>query len=64
MTRRITSADAGCWIDAVNGWRAHYQAAELALSLGWLISGTGTWPHDLTGGILRAYRVICNFSPA
>jgi hypothetical protein len=38
MTPKITPADAGCWIDEINGWHAHYQAAELALSLGWLTS--------------------------
>lgn len=38
MTRKIMPADAGCWIDEINGWHAHYQAAELALSLGWLTS--------------------------
>jgi hypothetical protein len=38
MTRKITPTDAGCWIDEINGWHAHYQVAELALSLGWLTS--------------------------
>jgi hypothetical protein len=36
MKRTIAPARAGCWIDEVNGWHAHYQVAELALSLGWL----------------------------
>ena len=34
--RRIAPADAGCWIDEMNGWHVHYLVAELALSLGWL----------------------------
>jgi hypothetical protein len=32
MARKIAPADAGCWIDEINGWHAHYQVAELALS--------------------------------
>ena len=30
MTRKITPAEAGCWIDEINGWHAHYQVADLA----------------------------------
>src|SRR5579859_8081326 len=44
MTPKITPAEAGCWIDEINGWHAHYQVAELALSLGWLTSKDPTAP--------------------
>jgi hypothetical protein len=59
MAAKITPADAGCWIDEINGWESNVIAAEIAMSLGWLKGRDRSETMYLRGeirAIIRAYR--------
>jgi hypothetical protein len=59
MTAKITPADAGCWIDEINGWESHAIVAEMAMGLGWLKGQSRKdtmYQRGEIRAIIRAYR--------